>query len=44
VLTSLGLSFHLGVGEAFSRAEGPKQLDVPKQELLRMGADPGIWQ
>jgi hypothetical protein len=44
LLTSLGLSVHLGPYEAYSFAEGPQFRDIPKEELLRMGADPNIWQ
>ncbi|MDR3153982.1 MAG: hypothetical protein LBW85_06865 [Deltaproteobacteria bacterium] len=44
VLTSLGLSFHLNPYEAYGFAAGPQFLDIPKEELLRIGADPEIWR
>ncbi|MDR1312379.1 MAG: hypothetical protein LBQ12_01490 [Deltaproteobacteria bacterium] len=44
LLTTLGLSVHQGSGEAGSYAEGPMYLDIPKEDLLGMGANPDIWR
>ncbi|MDR1312610.1 MAG: hypothetical protein LBQ12_02695 [Deltaproteobacteria bacterium] len=44
LLTSLGLSLHLGDYESYSREEGVQYLDIPKADLLAMGADPAIWK
>jgi hypothetical protein len=44
LLTSLGLSVHLGPYEAYPYDEGPQFLDIPKEELTEIGADPEIWR
>ncbi|MDR1037603.1 MAG: DUF4163 domain-containing protein [Deltaproteobacteria bacterium] len=44
ILTSMGLSVHLGPYEAYAYAMGPQFLDISKQDLLTMGADPSIWR
>ncbi|MDR3152996.1 MAG: hypothetical protein LBW85_01700 [Deltaproteobacteria bacterium] len=44
LLTSLGVSFHLGPYEAYSFPQGPQFLDIPKETLLKIGADQEIWR
>ncbi|MDR1082040.1 MAG: hypothetical protein LBQ79_14040 [Deltaproteobacteria bacterium] len=44
VLTSLGLSVHLGDYETYTNMGDVEYLDIPKSDLLAMGADPKIWQ
>lgn len=44
VLTSLGLSVHLGDYETYTETQEIDFLDIPKADLLEMGADPGIWE
>jgi hypothetical protein len=43
-LSSLGLSFNLAAVEGWPGASGPVFLDIPKEELQALGADPGIWE
>ncbi|MDR1079565.1 MAG: DUF4163 domain-containing protein [Deltaproteobacteria bacterium] len=42
-LTSLGLTINLDPYDAWSWAEGPVRLDIPKADLVTMGADPALW-
>jgi hypothetical protein len=44
VLTSMGLAVSLNPYEAWYWARGPLFIDVPKDELLRIGADPELWR
>jgi hypothetical protein len=44
ILTSLGLSMHFESGFLSSYASGPQFLDISKDDLLRIGADPAIWR
>jgi hypothetical protein len=34
----------LGPYDGWSYADGPSDLEIPKDELLKMGANPAIWQ
>ncbi|MDR1314430.1 MAG: DUF4163 domain-containing protein [Deltaproteobacteria bacterium] len=43
VLTPLGLTIHLDPYAAWSFAEGTFTLDIPKNDLVAMGASPGLW-
>jgi hypothetical protein len=43
-LTSMGLTISLDPYEAWYWAAGPLFIDVPKDNLLQMGADPGLWR
>ncbi|MDR1079567.1 MAG: hypothetical protein LBQ79_01030 [Deltaproteobacteria bacterium] len=42
-LTSLGLTINLNPTEAWSEDSGPFRLDIPKDDLVAMGADPELW-
>ncbi|MDR1041875.1 MAG: hypothetical protein LBR80_17270 [Deltaproteobacteria bacterium] len=44
LLTSLGLTLPLDPGEAWDWNAGPVWLDIPKEDLVLMGADPAIWR
>lgn len=43
-LSSLGLSLHFDTGDLSSLAAGPQFMDISKDELIRMGADPAVWR
>ncbi|MDR1314429.1 MAG: DUF4163 domain-containing protein [Deltaproteobacteria bacterium] len=43
VLTQLGLTINLDPYMAWSFGEGPFTLDIPKNDLIAMGASPEIW-
>jgi hypothetical protein len=43
LVTSLGLTVPLDPSEAWGWPGGPSWLDIPKGELVAMGADPAIW-
>jgi hypothetical protein len=43
VLTSKGLTVNLDAYEAYFHAFGPQSLDIPKDALTAMGADPSLW-
>ncbi|MDR1314431.1 MAG: hypothetical protein LBQ12_12260 [Deltaproteobacteria bacterium] len=43
VLTPLGLTINLDPYMAWSFGEGPFTLDIPKNDLIAMGASPGLW-
>ncbi|MDR3154313.1 MAG: DUF4163 domain-containing protein [Deltaproteobacteria bacterium] len=42
-LNSMGMTFHIAAYDAYSFADGPYTLDIPRAELLRIGADPLFW-
>ncbi|MDR1314425.1 MAG: hypothetical protein LBQ12_12230 [Deltaproteobacteria bacterium] len=44
VLTSLGITFNLDPYDGWSWAEGPVNLDIPKDDLVAMGASPELWE
>jgi hypothetical protein len=44
LLTSMGLSVIMGPYEGYSFAEGSQYVDIPKDELLSMGASPAAWR
>jgi hypothetical protein len=43
IFTSLGATLLLGPYESGSFASGSQALDLPKEALLEMGANPAIW-
>ncbi|MDR2142185.1 MAG: DUF4163 domain-containing protein [Deltaproteobacteria bacterium] len=43
VFTPDGLFLRLAADDGWSHADGPTTLIVPKEELLKMGANPKIW-
>jgi hypothetical protein len=43
VLTPEGAGIHIDPSSAWSWAEGPFSLVIPKEELVGMGADPALW-
>ncbi|MDR1082041.1 MAG: hypothetical protein LBQ79_14045 [Deltaproteobacteria bacterium] len=44
LVTSLGLTLILAPEEAWNWPDGPAWLDIPKEKMVEMGADPGIWK
>ncbi|MDR1080522.1 MAG: DUF4163 domain-containing protein [Deltaproteobacteria bacterium] len=44
LLTSLGLSVIMGPYEGYSFGEGAQYVDIPRDELLSMGASPAVWR
>ncbi|MDR1312611.1 MAG: hypothetical protein LBQ12_02700 [Deltaproteobacteria bacterium] len=43
-LNSLGLTVHLSADEGYARYEGFQLLDITKEELIGIGADPELWK
>lgn len=43
VFTSFGATLVLGPYESGSYASGTVMLDLPKEDLIKMGADPAVW-
>ncbi|MDR0548337.1 MAG: hypothetical protein LBI10_02835 [Deltaproteobacteria bacterium] len=43
VFTPEGAFLNLGAYDGWSYADGPASLEIPKAELLKMGANPAIW-
>ncbi|MDR1041047.1 MAG: hypothetical protein LBR80_12970 [Deltaproteobacteria bacterium] len=43
VLTSLGLTVCLSPYDGWAWSDGPAYLDISKDDLVTMGADPGLW-
>lgn len=44
LVTSLGLTLILDTEEAWNLPEGPAWLDIPKEQMIAMGAYPKIWE
>jgi hypothetical protein len=44
LVTSLGITVALVPDEAWGRGLGPAHLDIAKEELVAMGAEPGLWR
>jgi len=44
IFTPLGATLLLGPYESGSYASGPQALDLPKEMLLEMGANPALWE
>jgi hypothetical protein len=43
VFSNLGATINLNAYQAFDGASGPYKLDIPKEDLIAMGANPAIW-
>jgi hypothetical protein len=44
VITNLGLTISLDPYDGWSWADGDVTLDIPKADLIKMGADPELWK